>query len=64
MVSRLCPTLVDSLPIYWNLDDLLDEVRIGQGDSEVVDTDIRQAVERAAEEMNEFLKKMDDNILY
>lgn len=43
-VSRHCPTLVDRLLIYWNLDDLLDEVRMGQGDFEGVDADIRQAV--------------------
>jgi len=63
-VSRHCPSLVDSLPIYWNLDDLLDDVRTAQGEFTGVDADIRQAVERATRKMDQFTKKMDDNILY
>jgi hypothetical protein len=63
-VSKGCPTIVDSLPIYWSLDDLLDDVRMAQGDFEGVDVDIREAVERAIRKMNKFTKKMDDNILY
>ena len=63
-VSRHCPTIVDSLRIYWNLDDLLDDVRTGHGDFEGVDASIQDAVERATGKMNKFTKKMDDNILY
>jgi hypothetical protein len=57
-VIRHCSTLVDSLPIYWNLDDLLDEVRMGKSDFEEVDADIRRAVERATRNMNKFLEKI------
>jgi hypothetical protein len=31
-VSTSCPTVVESLPIYWNLDDILDDIRKGEGD--------------------------------
>jgi len=63
-VSNGCPTIVDSLPIYWNLDDLLNDVKLAEGSFEGVDEDIRHAVEGAIKKMNKFAKKMDDNILY
>lgn len=45
-VSKTCSTIVDSLPIYWSPDDLLDDVQKAEGDVEDVDTEIRDAVER------------------
>ena len=40
-VSKARPTIVESLPIYWSLDDLLDGVRNAQGDFEEVSIEIR-----------------------
>ncbi|KAJ5704488.1 hypothetical protein N7536_000177 [Penicillium majusculum] len=63
-VSKSCPTIVESLPIYWSLDDLLDEIQKAEGDFEDVDTEIRDAVERGIQKMNKFARKMDTNLLY
>jgi hypothetical protein len=63
-VSRSCPSLVDSLPIYWALDDLLDDVRMAKGQFKDVDVDLREAVESATTKMDNFTRKMDGNILY
>ncbi|KAJ5413612.1 hypothetical protein N7509_000239 [Penicillium cosmopolitanum] len=63
-VSKACPTIVESLPIYWSLDDLLNDVRNAEGDFEDVNIEIRDAVERGIRKMNKFARKMDDNLLY
>ncbi|KAJ9480587.1 hypothetical protein PENNAL_c0164G05839 [Penicillium nalgiovense] len=63
-VSKSCPTIVESLPIYWSLDDLLDDVQKAEGDFEDVDTEIRNAVGRGIHKMNKFARKMDTNLLY
>lgn len=63
-VSKTCPTIVQSLPIYWSLDDLLNEVRNAEGDFEDVSVEIRDAVEGGIRKMNKFARKMDDNLLY
>ena len=63
-VSKACPTIVESLPIYWHLDDLLDDIQGGSGDFEGVNKDIRAAVEGGIRKMNKFARIMDDNILY
>jgi hypothetical protein len=31
-VLTSCPTIVKSLPIYWNLNDILDDIKKGEGD--------------------------------
>lgn len=63
-VSKSCPGLLDSLPIYWALDDLLDDVRMAKGDFKNASADLREAVERASKKMEKFTQLMDDNILY
>ncbi|KAJ5593543.1 hypothetical protein N7537_010447 [Penicillium hordei] len=63
-VSKACPTIVESLPIYWSLDNLLNDVRNAEGDFEDVNIEIRDAVERGIRKMNRFARKMDDNLLY
>jgi hypothetical protein len=63
-VSKTCPTIVESLPIYWSLDDLLNDVQNAEGDFEDVSIEIRNAVERGIQKMNKFARKMDDNLLY
>jgi hypothetical protein len=63
-VSKACPTIVECLPIYWSLDDLLNDVRNAEGDFEDVNLEIRDAVERGIRKMNKFARKMDDNLLY
>ncbi|CAI7622066.1 unnamed protein product [Penicillium palitans] len=63
-VSKSCPTIVESLPIYWSLDDLLDDVQKAEGDFEDVDTEIRNAVGRGIHKMNKFARKIDTNLLY
>jgi hypothetical protein len=30
--SKACPTIVESMPIYWHLDDLLDDIQGARGD--------------------------------
>ncbi|KAK9372518.1 ribonuclease H-like domain-containing protein [Lipomyces chichibuensis] len=64
MVSKACPTIVESLPIYWHLDDLLDDIKGAKGDFEGVNADIRDAVEGGIRKMNKFARMMDDKILY
>ncbi|KAF7184345.1 hypothetical protein CNMCM7691_005097 [Aspergillus felis] len=63
-VSKSCPTIVESLPIYWSLDNLLDDIKKADGDFRNINVDIRDAVERGIQKMNKFVKRMDDNILY
>ncbi|KAJ5240474.1 uncharacterized protein N7469_002065 [Penicillium citrinum] len=63
-VSKARPTIVESLPIYWSLDDLLNDVRNAKGDFEDVNIEIRDAVERGIRKMNKFARKMDDNLYY
>jgi hypothetical protein len=63
-VSKACPTIMESLPIYWNLDDLLDNIKKAEGDFEDVTVEIQDAAEKGIRKMNKFAKRMDDNILY
>jgi hypothetical protein len=63
-VSKTCPTIVESLPIYWSLDDLLNDVQNAEGDFEDVSNEIRNAAERGIQKMNKFARKLDDNLLY
>ena len=63
-VSKASPTIVESLPIYWHLDDLLDDIQGASGDFEGVNEDIRAAVEGGIRKMNKFARMMDDNVLY
>jgi hAT family C-terminal dimerisation region len=63
-VSTSCPTIVESLPIYWNLDDILDDIKKGEGDFQGITKDIQDAAEAGIQKMNKFAKKMDGNILY
>jgi hypothetical protein len=55
---------MESLPIYWNLDDLLDNIKKAEGDFEDVTVEIQDAAEKGIRKMNKFAKRMDDNILY
>ena len=55
---------MESLPIYWSLDDLLSDVRNAEGDFKDVNIEIRDAVERGIRKINKFARKMDDNLLY
>jgi hypothetical protein len=63
-VSTACPTIVESLPIYWNLDDLLDDIKKAEGDFEDITFEIREAVDKGIQKMNKYAKRMDNNILY
>ena len=63
-VSETCPTIVESLSIYWNLDDVLDDIKNGEGDFKDAPAEIREIVDKGIRKMNKFAKKMDDNILY
>jgi hypothetical protein len=47
-ISKSCPTIIESLPIYWSLDDLLDDIQKAEGDFQGVNVDIRNAVERGS----------------
>jgi hypothetical protein len=62
-VSNGCPTIVDSLPIYWNLDDLLNDVKLAEGSFEGVDEDIRHAVEGAIKKMNKQMSGPDAELV-
>lgn len=63
-LSKICSTTVESLLIYWSLDDLLDEGRNAEGDLEDVSIEIRDAVEGRIRKMNKFARKIDDNLFY
>jgi hypothetical protein len=63
-VSKACPTIVESLPVYWNLDDILDDIRKAEGDFEGTSKEIQDAIEAGVHKMDKFTKMMDANILY
>ncbi|KAJ6003920.1 hypothetical protein N7540_013202 [Penicillium herquei] len=54
-VSKTYLMIVESLPIYWSLDDLLNEVQNAEGDFEDMSIKIRKVVERGIEKMNKTL---------
>lgn len=65
-VSMACPTIVESLPIHWSLDDLLNDVQNAEG---VFETSTLKFAMRWKEafgiwKMNKFARKLDDNLLY
>jgi hypothetical protein len=63
-VSKACPTVMESLPINWNLDSLLDNIKKAEGDFKNLTVEIQDAAEKGIWKMNKFAKRMDDNILY
>ena len=63
-VSKACPTIVESLPIYWSLDDILDDIKKAECDFEGIAKDIQDAVEAGIQKLGKFTKIMDGNILY
>lgn len=63
-VLKTCLTIMESLPIYWRLDDLLNDVRNAEGDFEDVSIKIRDVVEGGIRKINKFARKMNDNLLY
>ena len=64
VISRDMPTIVDSLAIYWGLDDLLSDVSAAQGDFDGVHATVRACVQHAMAKADKFLRKMDENLLY
>lgn len=64
VMSQRMPTVADSLPIYWSLNDLLHDVCCAQGDFSVVNATVQAAVRPALEKVEKFTRKMDENILY
>jgi hAT family C-terminal dimerisation region/Domain of unknown function (DUF4413) len=63
-VSTTCPSIIESLPIYWNLDDLLDDVKNSKGDFTNVSREVQAAAGKAIRKLDKFTKKMDDNLLH
>jgi hypothetical protein len=61
-VSEKCPSIVESLSISWDLDDLLDDIKNAEGDFKDAPAEIREIVNKGIRKMNKFAK-MDDNIL-
>jgi hypothetical protein len=63
-VSKACLIIVESLPIYWNLDDILDDIKKAEGNFHDITKDIQDAVETEIQKLGKFIKIMDGNILY
>jgi hAT family C-terminal dimerisation region/Domain of unknown function (DUF4413) len=63
-VSTTCPSIIESLQIYWNLDDLLDDVKNSKGDFSNVSREVQAAAGKAIRKLDKFTKKMDDNVLH
>lgn len=63
-VSKRCPSITESLPIYWSLDDILDDIKNNEGDFQEVTEEVQNAVEAGILKMDKFTKKMDSNIIY
>ena len=63
-VSTSYPTLIESLPIYWNIDDILDDIKKGDGDFQGIAKDVQDAAGAGIRKMDKFAHKMDGNILY
>jgi len=63
-VSKRCPSIIESLPIYWSLDDVLDDIKKNEGDFQGITKEVQNAVEAGIRKMDKFTKKMDANIIY
>jgi hypothetical protein len=50
--------------VYWSLDDLLTDVSTAQGDFQNINASVQEAVRHALEKAENFIHKMDENILY
>jgi hypothetical protein len=62
-VSKTMPSVARSLEIYWDLDDLLEQVISGQGDYAELDQTIRNAFTVAKAKHVKYYKKLDKNAL-
>ncbi|EED14468.1 hypothetical protein TSTA_106780 [Talaromyces stipitatus ATCC 10500] len=63
-VSKHCLSITESLPIYWSLNDILDNIKNNKGDFQEITKEIQNAVEGGIRKMDKFTKKMDSNIIY
>ncbi|KAH6722005.1 hypothetical protein BKA61DRAFT_568563 [Leptodontidium sp. MPI-SDFR-AT-0119] len=60
-VSKEMPSLVRSLELYWDLDDLLKQVVTGAGDYSQLDQSLRDAFKAGQEKYIVYDKKLESN---
>ncbi|EED12102.1 hypothetical protein TSTA_001730 [Talaromyces stipitatus ATCC 10500] len=63
-VSKHCLSITKSLPIYWSLNDILDDIKNNKDDFQEITKEVQNAVEGGIRKMDKFTKKMDSNIIY
>jgi hypothetical protein len=63
LVSQDAPTMTQSTAIYWDLDDIMDDVIERQGNYELINEQIRQAVIAGRKVLDKYTCKMDAETL-
>ena len=63
LVSQDSPTITQATAIYWDLDDVMDEVIEKKGNYELINEQIRQAVLAGRKVLDEYTRKMDTETL-
>src|SRR5882762_1357725 len=63
LVSQDSPTIIRATAIYWDLDDIMDDVIEMKGNYELINEQIRQAVIAGRKALDEYTSKMDTETL-
>jgi hypothetical protein len=63
LVSQDAPTITQATAIYWDLDDIMDDVIEKKENYELVNEQIRQAVVAGRKVLDEYTRKMDTETL-
>ena len=63
LVSQDSPTITQATAIYWDLDDIMDDVIEKKGNYELINEQIRQAVLAGRKVLDEYTRKMDSETL-
>ncbi len=63
LVSQDSPTITQATAIYWDLDDIMDDVIEMKGNYELINEQIRQAVIAGRKALDEYTSKMDTETL-
>ena len=63
LVSQDAPTITMSTEIYWEIDDMIDEVIERQGNYEHINSQIRDAIIVGCKVLEEYTAKMDSETI-
>jgi len=63
LVSQDSPTMTQATAIYWDLDDIMDDVIEKKGNYKLINEQIRQAVIAGRKVLDEYTRKMDTETL-